>query len=281
MAVIGEFTPKARYQGAGSSVVNATKVDNAVDAIGSFPLDVAGFEAGYPRSGKGDPAMRAKAVELAQKADVVLLYIGLDEISESEGLDRAHMRPPQSQVDLIKAVAAVNPNIVAVMSAGSAVEMPWLDKCKALIHGYLCGQAGAGAMLQAIMGQINSSGKLSESYPLKYEDVPSAPYFPAKERNVEYRESLYVGYRYFETANEPVLFHFGFGLSYTTFAYSDLNVSDKEVTFTIKNTGGMGGAEVAQLYVSKRDGKVFRPVKELKGFQKVFLRVGPEYYLHL
>ena len=274
MAVIGEFAQKARYQGAGSSVVNATKVDHAVDVIGSFPLDVAGFEAGYPRSGKGDPAMLAKAVELAQKADVVLLYIGLDEISESEGLDRAHMRLPQSQVDLIEAVAAVNPNIVAVMSAGSVVEMPWLDKCKALIHGYLCGQAGASAMLQAIMGQINPSGKLSESYPLKYEDVPSAPYFPAKERNAEYRESLYVGYRYFETANVPVLFPFGFGLSYTTFAYSDLNVNDKEVTFTIKNTGGMDGAEVAQLYVSKQDGKVFRPVKELKGFQKVFLRAG-------
>ena len=274
VAVIGEFAQKARYQGAGSSVVNPTKLDHTMDVIGNFDLDVAGFEAGYPRSGKGDPAMQQKAVELAQKADVVLLYIGLDEISESEGLDRAHMKLPQSQVDLIEAVSAVNPNIVAVMSAGSAVEMPWLSKVKALIHGYLCGQAGASSVLKAIMGQVNPSGKLAETYPAKYEDVSSAPYFPAKERTAEYREGLFVGYRYFETANVPVLFPFGFGLSYTTFEYSDLTVSEKEATFTLKNTGKMDGAEVAQLYVSKTDGEVFRPVKELKGFAKVFLKAG-------
>ena len=274
VAVIGEFAQKARYQGAGSSVVNPTKLDHTMDVIKNFDLDVAGFEAGYPRSGKGDPAMQAKAVELAKKADIVLLYIGLDEISESEGLDRAHMRLPQSQVDLIEAVAAVNPNIVAVMSAGSAVEMPWLPKCKALIHGYLCGQAGASSVLKAIMGEVNPSGKLAESYPIKYEDVSSAPYFPAKERTAEYREGLYVGYRYYETANVPVLFPFGFGLSYTTFEYSGLTVTDKEAAFTIKNTGKVDGAEVAQLYVSKRDGDVFRPAKELKGFQKVFLKAG-------
>ncbi len=274
VAVIGEFAQKARYQGAGSSVVNPTKLDNAMDVIKNFDLNVAGFEAGYPRSGKGDPEMQAKAVELAKKADIVLLYIGLDEISESEGLDRAHMRLPQSQVDLIEAVSAVNPNIVAVMSAGSAVEMPWLPKCKALIHGYLCGQAGATSVLKAIMGQVNPSGKLAESYLVKYEDAPAAPYFPAKERTAEYRESLYVGYRYYETAKVPVLFPFGFGLSYTTFEYSDLTVTDKQATFTLKNTGKMDGAEVTQLYVSKRDGDVFRPAKELKGFQKVFLKAG-------
>ena len=274
VAVIGEFAQKARYQGAGSSVVNPTKLDHTMDVIGNFDLDVVGFEAGYPRSGKGDAAMQAKAVELAKKADIILLYIGLDEISESEGLDRAHMRLPQSQVDLLEAVAAVNPNVVAVMSAGSAVEMPWLPKCKALIHGYLCGQAGASSVLKAIMGEINPSGKLAETYPVKYEDVSSAPYFPAKERTAEYREGLYVGYRYFETANVPVLFPFGFGLSYTTFEYSDLSVTDKEASFTLKNTGKMDGAEVAQLYVSKADGDVFRPAKELKGFQKVFLKAG-------
>ena len=218
--------------------------------------------------------MQAKAVELAKKADIVLLYIGLDEISESEGLDRPHMKLPQSQIDLLESVAAVNPNVVAVMSAGSSVEMPWLPKCKALIHGYLCGQAGASSMLRAILGEINPSGKLAESYPLKYEDVSSAPYFPAKQRTAEYREGLFVGYRYFETANVPVLFPFGYGLSYTTFEYSDLKVSDKEATFTIKNTGKMDGAEVAQLYVSKLSSEVFRPAKELKGFQKVFLKAG-------
>ena len=274
VAVIGEFAQKARYQGAGSSVVNPTRLDNAMDVIKNFDLDVAGFEAGYPRSGKGDPAMQARAVELAKKADIVLLYIGLDEISESEGLDRSHMRLPQSQIDLIEAVAAVNPSVVAVMSAGSAVEMPWLPKCKALVHGYLCGQAGASSVLKVITGQVNPSGKLAESYPVKYEDVSSAPYFPAKERTAEYREGLYVGYRYFETANVPVLFPFGFGLSYTTFEYSDLTVTGKEATFTLKNTGKMDGAEVAQLYVSKPDGDVFRPAKELKGFTKVFLKAG-------
>ena len=274
VAVIGEFAQKARYQGAGSSVVNPTKLDHAMDVIKNFDLDVAGFEAGYPRSGKGDPAMQEKAVELAKKADVVLLYIGLDEISESEGLDRASMKLPQSQVDLIEAVSAANPNVVAVMSAGSAVEMPWLPKVKALVHGYLCGQAGASSVLKVVMGEVNPSGKLAESYPVKYEDVSSAPYFPAKERTAEYRESLFVGYRYFETAKAPVLFPFGFGLSYTTFEYSDLAASDKEVTFTLKNTGSVDGAEVAQLYVSKPDGDVFRPAKELKGFAKVFLRAG-------
>ena len=187
VAVIGEFAQKARYQGAGSSVVNPTRLDNAMDVIQGFGLDVAGFEAGYPRSGKGDPAMQARAVELAKKADTVLLYIGLDEISESEGLDRSHMRLPQSQIDLIEAVSKANPNVVAVMSAGSAVEMPWLPKIKALVHGYLCGQAGASSVLKVIMGQVNPSGKLAESYPVKYEDVSSAPYFPAKERTAEYR----------------------------------------------------------------------------------------------
>ena len=274
VAVIGEFAQKARYQGAGSSVVNPTKLDHTMDVIGNFDLNVVGFEPGYPRSGKGNSEMQAKAVELAKKADIVLLYIGLDEISESEGLDRPHMKLPQSQIDLLEAVAAVNPNVVAVMSAGSAVEMPWLPKCKALIHGYLCGQAGAGAMLQALMGEINPSGKLAESYPVKYEDVSSAPYFPAKQRTAEYREGLYVGYRYFETANVPVLFPFGFGLSYTTFEYSDLKVTDNKATFTIKNTGKMDGAEITQLYVSKLSSEVFRPAKELKGFQKVFLKVG-------
>lgn len=255
-------------------MVNPTKLDHTMCVIGNFNLDVAGFEPGYPRSGKGNAEMQAKAVELAKKTDTVLLYIGLDEISESEGLDRAHMRLPQSQVDLIEAVAAVNPNVVAVMSAGSAVEMPWLPKVKALVHGYLCGQAGASSVLKVIMGDVNPSGKLAESYPVKYEDVSSAPYFPAKERTAEYRESLYVGYRYFETAKVPVLFPFGFGLSYTTFEYSDLTVTDKEATFTLKNTGKMDGAEVAQLYVSKPDGDVFRPAKELKGFAKVFLKAG-------
>ena len=274
VAVIGDFAETPRYQGAGSSVVNPTKLDSTMGVIGNFPLEVVGFEKGYPRVGKGDAALQKAAVELAKKADVVLLYLGLDEISESEGLDRANMKMPQSQIDLLKAVSAVNEKVVVVMSAGSAVEMPWLDQCKAMVHGYLCGQAGASAVLKVILGQVNPSGKLSETYPISYEDVSSQPYFPAPQRNVEYREGLYVGYRYFETVGKPVLFPFGYGLSYTTFAYSDLHVSEKEATFTITNTGSVDGAEVAQLYVSAKNPKVYRPAKELKGFTKVFLKAG-------
>ncbi len=274
VALIGDFAETPRYQGAGSSVVNPTRIDTTRGVIGDFPLEVVGFDKGYPRVGAGDPAMQAAAVELAKKADVVLLYLGLDEISESEGLDRSHMRLPQSQIDLLKAVSAVNRKVVVVMSAGSAVEMPWIDQCQAMVHGYLCGQAGASAVLKVICGQVNPSGKLNETYPLRYEDVSTAPYFPAKQRNVEYREGLYVGYRYFETAEKPVLFPFGFGLSYTTFEYTGLQVSDKAVTFTLTNTGGMDGAEVCQLYVHADKPSVYRPAKELKGFAKVFLKAG-------
>lgn len=274
VAVIGEFAQKARYQGAGSSVVNCTKLDNTMDVIGKFDLEVVGFEPGYPRVGKGDEAMQNSAVELAKRADYVLLYLGLDEISESEGLDRENMRLPQSQISLLTAVAEANKNVIVVMSAGSAVEMPWIDNCKAMVHGYLCGQAGASAVLKVILGEVNPSGKLSESYPFSYDDVSSAPYFPAKERTVEYREGLYVGYRYYESAKIPVQFPFGFGLSYTTFAYSDLRVDDKKATFTLTNTGERDGAEVAQLYVSAVNPHIYRPAKELKGFAKVFLKAG-------
>ena len=274
VAVIGEFAQKARYQGAGSSVVNCTKLDHTMDVIKNFDFDVVGFEAGYPRHGDPNPEMQAKAVELAKKADYVLLYIGLDEISESEGLDRSTLAMPKCQIEVLNAVAEANPNVIVVMSAGSSVEMPWIDKAKALVHGYLCGQAGASAVLKVLLGEVNPSGKLSESYPFKYEDCSSAPYFPAKERSVEYREGLYVGYRYYDSANIPVLFPFGFGLSYTTFAYSDIQADDKQVTFTLQNTGDRDGAEVAELYVHAIDPSVYRPKKELKGFAKVFLKAG-------
>ncbi len=274
VAVIGEFAKKARYQGAGSSVVNCTKLDHTMDVIDRFDLDVVGFAPGYPRHGAPDAAMIETAVTVAKLADYVLLYLGLDEISESEGLDRSTLAIPQCQIETLKAVSEANPNVIVVMSAGSSVEMPWQNQCKALVHGYLCGQAGASAVLKVLLGEVNPSGRLSESYPLKYEDCSSAPYFPAKQRNVEYREGLYVGYRYYETAKVPVLFPFGFGLSYTTFEYSDLKVTDKAATFTLANTGKMDGAEVAQLYVHAKKPSVYRPAKELKGFQKVFLKAG-------
>jgi len=274
VAVIGEFAQKARYQGVGSSVVNPTKLEHTMDVIQNFDLNVIGFEPGYFCHGLTELSRIQKAVELAKQADYVLLYLGLDEISEAEGLDRAHMKLPQCQIDLLNAVSAVNANIIAIFSAGSSVEMPWLPKCKALVDGYLSGQAGASAMLRVILGEVNPSGKLSETYPIRYEDTPSAPYFPARERTVEYREGLYVGYRYFETAKIPVLFPFGFGLSYTAFEYSGLKINSRGATFTLKNTGKMDGAEVTQLYVSAQCKGVYRPAKELKGFAKVFLKAG-------
>lgn len=274
VAVIGEFAQKARYQGAGSSVVNCTRLDHTMDVIGGFDLDVAGFAPAYPRHGDTDAEMIASAVKLAKEADYVLMYIGLDEIAESEGLDRSTLALPKCQTDALEAVAAANPNVIAVLSAGSAVEMPWLNQCRAVVHGGLCGQAGAGAVLRVILGEVNPSGKLSESYPVRYEDSPSTPYFPARERNVEYREGLYVGYRYYETADVPVTFPFGFGLSYTTFAYSDLTVTEQEAVFTLENTGSRDGAEVAQLYVHALEPSVYRPARELKGFRKVFLKAG-------
>jgi beta-glucosidase len=274
VAVIGDFAKTPRYQGAGSSVVNPTKLESTLDVIDKFKLQQTGYAAGYHRTGSADSTLENEAVELAKKAEVVLLYIGLDEISESEGLDRGHMRLPESQIRLLKKIAAVNSNVVAVLSGGSAIEMEWIDNCKAVIHGYLSGQAGAAAMLRALTGEVNPSGKLNETYPMKYEDVSSAPYFPAKQRTAEYREGLYVGYRYFATANVPVRFPFGFGLSYTTFAYSDLQVSKSEASFTLTNTGKRDGAEVVQLYVHAKNSSVYRPVKELKGFTKVFLKAG-------
>lgn len=282
VALIGDFAETPRYQGAGSSIVNPTKVDSAKEMIKGFDLKEAGFEQGYTREGVENAALQKKAVELAEKAEVVLLYLGLNEISEAEGLERPHMKIPENQISLLEAIEKVNKNIVVVLSAGSSVEMPWLSKCKALIHGYLCGQAGASAILKAIMGEVNPSGKLSETYPLTYEETPSAPYFPSKQRNAEYREGLFVGYRYFETVGKDVLFPFGYGMSYTTFAYTDLKIEHHKknmenpatVLFTITNTGKLDGAEVAQIYISATESAVYRPVKELKGFQKIFLKAG-------
>lgn len=274
VALIGDFAENPRYQGAGSSLVNPTKLESIKQVIQNFDLDCAGYARGYDRVGPANAALEKEACTLAKSVDVVLLCIGLDEILESEGLDRQHMKMSQSQVQLLNKLAKVNKKIVVLFSGGSPVEMPWLDKCKALVHGYLSGQAGASAVLKVVTGEVNPSGKLAETYPLHYEDVPSAPYFPSKERSVEYREGLYVGYRYYETAQVPVLFPFGFGLSYTTFAYSDLKAAPEKVTFTLTNTGKTDGAEVTQLYISAKNSKVYRPAKELKGFSKVFLKAG-------
>ena len=274
VTLIGDFALTPRYQGAGSSMVNPTKVDSLKDAMEAAELDMVGYCSGYERSGKPNKAYLDEAVSQAKMADVVILCIGLDESSESEGLDRTHIGIPAVQKQLLDAVTAANPNMVAVVSAGSVIETDWTEKCRAVVHGYLGGQAGAGAMLEVLTGWQNPCGKLAETIPLRYEDTPAARYFPGKKQNAEYREGLYVGYRYYETANKAVRYPFGYGLSYTTFAYSDLKVNADKVTFTITNTGSVAGAEIAQLYVAKPDAAVFRPAKELKGFTKVFLKAG-------
>lgn len=281
VALIGDFAFEPRYQGAGSSMVNVTKLDKMSELIYDYDLNVVGTAKGYVRTGETDVVMEKEAVSLAQSADVVLYCFGLDELSESEGVDRTHMRIPQNQISLLESLARVNENIVGILSAGAAVEMPWQSSLKALLHGYLYGQAGAGAMLDILTGKVNPSGRLNETYPIRYEDTPAFKYFPSEERNSEYREALYVGYRYYDTAKVRVLYPFGFGLSYTEFEYSNLTVDEMEVEFDLTNTGDMDGAEVAQLYIGMKDAKVFRPDKELKGFQKVFLKAGESRHVRI
>ena len=274
VAIIGDFAFEPRYQGAGSSMVNPTKLESIETLADSCDMQVVGMVRGYQRTGEADEALKKAAVDLAANADVVLYFFGLDELSESEGLDREHIRIPQNQIALLEAMAQVNSNIVGVLSAGASVEMPWHTSCKAILHGYLSGQAGAGAILDILTGKINPSGKLSETYPIHHEDTPAFYNFPSRERNAEYREGIYVGYRYYDTAKVQTQYPFGFGLSYTSFAYSDLQVKEEGVYFTVENTGEIDGKEVAQLYVGLIEGAVFRPQKELKGFAKVFLKAG-------
>ncbi len=274
VAVIGDFASFPRYQGAGSSIVNPTKLDNTLDVFGDSGLSLTKYAQGYDRYGKSKPALLNEAVEAAKHAEIVLFYLGLDEDSEAEGLDRTTLQIPQNQIEVFNALKAVNKNIVAVLSCGSVVDMSWAEGAKAIVHGYLSGQAGARAALNVITGKINPSGRLAETYPMVYEDVASSSHFPGKEVSVEYRESLYIGYRYFTTAGVPVKYPFGYGLSYTDFDYSNLKVTESGATFTIKNIGTVDGAEVAQLYVSKSSDVIFRPKRELKGFVKVFLKAG-------
>ena len=274
VAVIGDMALEPRYQGAGSSMVNCTLLDKPVDALGESGLEIVGQVRGYRRDGKKDPELLKAAVDLAKNAQVVLLYMGLPEIAESEGMDRQHMRLPENQEELLRAVSEANPNVAVVLAGGSPVEIPWLEQCRALIHGYLSGQAGAGAMADLLTGRAEPSGRLAESYPLVYTDTPNHNYFPGRQRTAEYREGPFVGYRYYQTVGKRVRFPFGYGLSYTTFAYSDLKAGEKEVSFTLTNTGDRQGTETPQVYVGMKDSALFRPAAELKGFAKVTLEAG-------
>ena len=274
VAVIGDFAKNPRYQGAGSSMVNSTQVDVLLDKLIDSELNVIGYQQGFDRHGKPDAALQKSACELATQADTVILCMGLDEIAESEGLDRSNLRLAQNQLDLLQAVAAVNPKIVVVLYSGSVVETPWLDNCQALLYAALGGQAGAGAVADALTGKVNPCGKLAETWPLAYADVPSAADFATRRKTVEYREGLYIGYRYFTTAEKAVRFPFGYGMSYTTFAYSDMAADEQGVSLTVTNTGSVAGTEIVQLYTAKKNSELFRPAKELKGFARVTLAPG-------
>ena len=274
VAVIGDFAETPRYQGAGSSAVNSIKVDTLLDCLAQSGLQCAGFAAGFDRQGRPDADKNAQAVALAQKADTVLLCLGLDEIKESEGLDRVDMKLADNQIELLQAVEQANPNTVVVLNAGASLETPWLAHCRALVYGALGGQAGAGAMVDVLTGKVNPGGKLAETWANAYEETPAKDNFAGAGRTVQYREGLYVGYRYYQTAGVPVAFPFGYGLSYTSFAYSDLKVTADSVTLTVTNTGARDGAEIVQVYIAKPGAEIFRPAQELKAFARVPLAAG-------
>lgn len=285
VAIIGALAKYPRYQGTGSSHIHPTSTTSFLQA-----MDAEGrkyeYADGYKMKGDGYSAsLIKKAVETAKGKDVVLVFVGLTPDYESEGFDRRHINLPDAHNILIEEIAKVNPNIVAVLSCGSPVQLDVVDSCaKAVLNMYLGGQSVGQATFNLLYGKVNPSGKLAETFPLRNSDNVVSRYFPMGPRTVQYRESVYVGYRYFDTAEKPVRYPFGYGLSYTSFEYSDLALSAAKikeddaltVTFKVKNTGTRDGAEVAQLYVADRQSSIFRPKKELKGFEKVFLKAGEE-----
>ena len=284
VALIGEMAKNPRYQGAGSSQIVTTELDCAFDAFLKEGVGII-YSQGYDSfCSATDVRLLADAVETAKNADVAVVFIGLTDEFESEGFDRDSLEIPQNHVDLVNAVARSNPNTVVVLSGGAPIVMPWLENVKAVLNAYLGGQASGSAVVNLLTGKANPSGKLAETYPLALSDTPCYRYFPGSRRNVEYRESVYVGYRYYDTFKKDVLFPFGYGLSYTKFEYSGLRLSRRsikdtdtlKVTFKVKNVGDVAGAETAQVYVTDKESTVYRPEKELKGFKKVFLEPGEE-----
>ncbi len=281
IAFIGKYASKPRYQGGGSSHINSHKVTSAWDCVkdwGNITL-AEGFR---DEKDEIDEALMAEAVEQAKAAGAAVIFAGLPDAFESEGFDRSHMRMPECQNELIARVAAVQPNTIVVLHNGSPVEMPWADQVKGIVEAYLGGQAVGGAQVDILFGKVNPSAKLPESFPYKLEDNPSYLYYVGEGDRVEYREGVFVGYRYYDKKKMDVRFPFGFGLSYTTFDYSDLklsteSISDQDnlsVSVDVTNTGKMAGKEVVQLYVSDVESTVIRPVQELKGFEKVELAPG-------
>lgn len=281
VAVIGKFAAEPRYQGGGSSHINSFKVESLLDALGDDPRIT--YAQGYDIKDESlDETLLAEAVRAAKEADKAVIVAGLPDNFESEGYDRTHMRMPACQVELIERVAAVNPNTIVVLYNGSPVEMPWIDCVKAVVEGYLGGQAAGGATKMVLWGDVNPCGRLPESFPLKLEDNPSYLTYGGEGDTAVYNEGVFVGYRYYDRKRMDVLFPFGYGLSYTTFAYGNLNVSADSIRDTdtltvcvdVTNIGQTAGKEVVQLYVGDCESTVFRPVRELKGFEKIWLEPG-------
>lgn len=281
VAVIGDFAALPRYQGAGSSLINPTKLDCALEALKESGLDIVGYAQGFLRSGGKNEKLKVQALDLAEQAEVCLLFLGLDEGRETEGKDRSNMRLAENQLELLKELYSAGHKIAVVLSAGAPVELPWAEMPKAILMAYLGGQAGGGAIADLVSGKISPSGKLAESFPLCYSDCPTAGYYPGRELSAEHRESLYVGYRYYDTAKKPVAFPFGHGLTYSRFEYSDLEVNGRELCFRLKNIGLVKAAETAQVYISSPDCPLFHPEKELKAFAKVELEPGEERFVRL
>ena len=285
VALIGEMARTPRYQGAGSSLINPIKLDSAYETMKEMGIN-ASFSAGYSlkKKCKNEAELMAEAVQNAKNADVAVVFVGLTDEYETEGNDRKHIDIPPVHNKLVEEVLKANPNTVVVLSGGASIRMPWANKVPAILNMFLTGQAGGSAVCDVMFGDVNPCGKLSETYPLALEDNSSNNYFPGTPVSVEYREGVYVGYKYYDTANKEVAFPFGFGLSYTTFEYSDIKVSADSikdtdtltVSFKIKNTGAVDGAEIAQVYVNDVESTIYRPVKELRGFKKVFLKAGEE-----
>lgn len=285
VAVIGAFADNPRYQGAGSSIINPTMIDSGRRAFNNSPISVK-FADGYDRSGKrkNEDAYITEACNLAKNASKAVVFIGLTDDYESEGFDRSTMKLPDGHNRLVEAVSRVNDNVIVVLEGGSPVEMPWADDVKAILNAYLGGQSVAPAIVDVLTGKANPCGKLAETYPVCLKDTPTSFRYPDSKEDVQYRESIFIGYRYYDKVERNVRFPFGFGLSYTSFEYSDIKLKKKnltkgegaKVTFTIKNTGDVAGSEIAQVYVAKPESKIFRAPKELKGFVKIHLEPGEE-----
>ncbi|MFP4199506.1 MAG: beta-glucosidase [Halanaerobium sp.] len=285
LGVVGSFAKKPRFQGGGSSNINPFQVDNAYAELKKYTDHELSYAEGYTvESDSNNQELIKEAKELAEKVDKLLVFAGLPDRYESEGYDRDSLEMPPNQNHLIEELAEVNKNIVVVLSNGSPVTMPWLKKVKGVVEAYLTGQAGGGAAADVLFGHVNPSGKLAETFPQKLSDNPSYLFFPGEKDKVEYREGIFVGYRYYDSKEIKPLFPFGYGLSYTDFEYSDLKIKKSEITdqetlnlsLRVKNTGEVYGKEIVQLYVSDPESTVIKAEKELKEFAKVELEPGQE-----